>query len=627
MHIITVYPLGLTHTSAPEQLSYFSQTHIERGILVAVNFGTRKIFGIVAKSEPAIGKKILIKKAEFKLKKINKIISPSLFFSNILLNTIEELSEYFLKPCGMILKTFLPAKILLTPPAIKSKKNLEKSSEGFKHIIAVGTIDERIKFYTKRISEDLKNKKSVLIMSPALSGIEYMSSSIENASNKKPIIIHGKLAKKTLIKNWESALTESPSVIIGTQFAFGIINDKISTIIMDSADHSYFMQENAPFLNLRKFVRMTALKNKIQFIEGVAMPSPEDMFLKTQKTAVIENLHAEKTKTVFIDMQKEKEQNKTFPIISNALKNEVLNTKGRIILFINRRGHSPLVLCKDCGSAMTCPHCTAPLVMHENLKLKQRELICHHCQKTIPISIKCANCSSWNMATYGIGTQRVEQELRQLIPNRKILRIDTDSVKNEAQKQKIRDDFLESSNSILIGTEMILEEPAIKSELTGIIGIDHMLSMPDFRMNYEILRLLTEFKIRSKKLILQSFLKDNEMIRAFLNEKTGEYFLNELNERQKEHLPPFSLIIKLTGRNKNRDTLISEARAIEKQIKTLVHFIDSSPAFISKAKNLFHWNILIYVNPKQWPEEKKLANMLKNIKSEWNIIIEPRSIL
>lgn len=338
-----------------------------------------------------------------------------------------------------------------------------------------------------------------------------------------------------------------------------------------------------------------------------------------------------KIKKHIIDMREEI-KNGNLSIISYALEEKLRKYK-KIILYITRRGTATFILCRECGYVAQCSECDVPMVFHENIPKKR--LLCHHCGKQDIAPVLCPNCRSLKIKYFGAGTQKVETEVKKLFPEATVLRLDSDIAEKPAQQQKITEKFNRSKKAILIGSQMLFNKE-LKADLVAVISLETILNLPDFRSSERVFRIINQLqKMAKKEFLLQTYNPDNYTIKSALASDFKGFYNEQLKIRKVFNYPPFSQIIKLTFEHKDPDRAKEEAKILVQKLnqqikyqirntKYQIQLMGPAPAFITKIKRMYRWNIVIKSKIK---DLKKRNKLLMIVPPTWNIEVDPESLL
>ncbi len=305
-----------------------------------------------------------------------------------------------------------------------------------------------------------------------------------------------------------------------------------------------------------------------------------------------------------IDLKEEPTFSKKFPISEKLVKeiNEVLSRKEQVILFLNRRGFSNYILCRNCGYVFTCPQCNISLTYH---KIGSK-LVCHYCGYTRSLPEKCDKCGIIDLSYRGAGTQKIESLLEKIFPEYKISRLDTDAVRKKGKLTKIITDFESGAINLIAGTQMIskgLNFPYVT--LVGILFIDELLNLPDFRASENTFNLIVQVSGRAGreklpgKVVIQTFIPEHYAIKYASEYNFEEFYKYELKLRKQLYYPPFCRLIKITFEGKNNKSVNDVARKIFSNLnqklgnREKTKILGPIPAPIARIKGKYRYQILI----------------------------------
>ncbi|MDP3980581.1 MAG: primosomal protein N', partial [Chlamydiota bacterium] len=379
-------------------------------------------------------------------------------------------------------------------------------------------------------------------------------------------------------------------------------------IVIDEEHERTYKQEDAPRYHARDVAIMRAKMEHAVVILGTATPSLESYFNAQKGKYNI--LHLSKRvenralpKVRIIDMRKEVDRHARFTHFSHLLETQIkncLSRKEQAIIFLNRRGFSPVVMCPKCGKSISCEHCDMALTYHRTQNL----LMCHLCGITKKMLTQCPNCQHANFKQLGVGTQRIESLLRKILPQIKIERMDTDSTTHKDAHYNILKMFRDGHTQVLVGTQMIakgLDFPNVT--LVGVISADIAMSLPDFRMGEYIFQLLTQVAGRSGRgekggeVFVQTFTPMHPVIRAAAAHDYLSFYEAEIQYRRELNYPPFYcfVVVLFEGRSQSsvKDQAQDFARALaQKAVGNLVRVVGPHPAPLERIKENYRWQII-----------------------------------
>ncbi|MDR0329779.1 MAG: primosomal protein N', partial [Rickettsia sp.] len=564
------------------------------GDLVVVPFRNKELTGIVWQLDTEVSERTI------KIKSIKKKVSLEFRFNQEILDLIKWVANYYMTSLGSVAKLALPIDIAQQPIKIKhqelnkdfilptlsveQQEALSLLSQSDKPSIIKGvTGSGKTEIYFHLLADYLKQGNQILIMLPEIALSQQIINRFIARFGFQPVIWNSAVTKAQKKMILRGLLNNEIKVIIGARSSLFLPYSNLGLIIIDEEHDSSYKQDDGILYNARDVAVLRGSLSKIKVVLCSATPSIETLYnVSTNKYQLIElsNRYQEATlpKIQIIDMKKEKlSKNSYLSKELIALIGKKLASKEQVLLFLNRRGYAPLMLCKLCGYRFTCNSCSAWLVVHKSSK----KLECHHCGYQSRIHIFCPDCREENSLTVcGPGIERIEEETRHLFPDSKIAVIS----KDYAQKpEKIRELLYKMEHSevdILIGTQMITKGYHFPNlTLVGVVDADlGAIGGGDLRSserNYQLLHQVGGRAGREDKkglVLMQTYYPDNAIFSYIKN--GGDQFLQyELKTRQAENMPPFTKMasIILSGKNEHKVLEIS---------KTLVAIAPKSSARI-----------------------------------------------
>lgn len=601
MQVYEVIPVA-RNRAAPETLSYFSTKKNARGDLVKTNFRGREIFAVIKNASELSGRKAELKRGTFRLKPLKSLWLQN-FLPEDFFEILRRLSREFLLPEGLILSRLLPKpifskKVKIPLPSQKSPKRIHQKS-AFR-----GSAEERLRHYRGLIREHLARKKSLMLLSPRIETLKLLAAELGRGIEDYSFIFHSEIPAGKYLGSWNRALTlPHPVLILGTGQVLSLDRPDLETLIIDEEGSRLWREwEGTPF-DFREAARIIAEAKGLKLIfadeilrletfwqsEAGLLEALAPLLTRIQSPVETKLLEIGPAQDGFSWLSKELRAE----LEESIFKNE------KILLFANRKGYGSFTLCQDCNRALLCPACSVPLVLH-GLKREERKFFCHHCLGSLTVPERCPHCLSWKLKEFGLGVEKIQEEFQKLFPK---------------------------SENALFATESVLYHPELAFDLTAIVSLDHLFSIPDFRINERIFRLISELKARTRrKLILQTRISENKLFQDALAGSISGFYQGEIKGRENFRYPPFVKLVKLTKEDKNYAALKKnqeEALGLLKDCKPL-----SFPAFLERIKKRYRWNIVLKIPPGGWPPEEKLENLLKNLAlAGWELIVDPESII
>lgn len=625
--------------SIPEDLK------VEKGQAVKINLRNKLSYGIILDLHE--------EKPEFKTREITEIVYEKPVLNQIQLSLLKWTSLHYFCPLYKCLKLMLPTKILqgktikrrtkkdeqIFNPKIEKTltKDQEEAVETItqkpanKFLIQGITGSGKTEIYVQLAKQYIEKNQQVLILVPEIALTPQTIHYFENSLHLKAAILHSKLSEGEKIENWKNIWEEKTKLVIGSRSSIFSPFQNLGLIIIDEEHESSYKQDQNPRYKTHKIAdKISELTKEVKIVYGSATPSIETQFeLKNNTIKLLSRIGKSTLPEVQITDLREEFHKKNFSIFSDLLQEEfqsVIKKKEQAILFINRRGTSSSVVCRDCGTPELCKNCELPLTYHSKT-LNIPKLICHHCGTISDPPSICKNCKSSNIRYLGIGTQRIEDELQKLFPEIKILRADKDTTNRKDSFEKIYKDFRDHKADVLIGTQMIAKGLHLpKVSLVGVILADIGLNIADFHAIERNFQLMTQVSGRAGrgeipgKVVIQTYNPENPALKFAQIQNYDQFYEYEIRERQLLLYPPFSHLIKLTIEEKTFEKAKSEAEKLEnlcwkiaRENQIAEEFeINTYPAYFLKLRGKFRYIILL-----KSKDEVKLHNLLENLPKEY----------
>jgi len=475
--------------------------------------------------------------------------------------------------------------------------------------------------YIDLIKRVLKDNKTAIMLVPEISLTTQMVNRLYSSFGGNVAILHSGLSDGEKYDEYTKINNSEVSVVVGTRSAIFAPLTKLGIIIIDEEHSSTYKQESSPRYNAIDIAKWRGCYNKCPLILGSATPSLET-FARAKKGVYkllslpnrVGNYNLPQVKLV--DMKEE--MKKRNMIFSDELKSEIINTlerKEQAMLLLNRRGFSTIVSCQSCGYTYKCPHCEITLTYHKS----SNNLRCHYCGYTKFLNSICPECKEDAIRSFGLGTERVEQELKSIFPSARILRMDADTTTKKGSHERYIEMISNREVDIIIGTQMIskgLDFPNIS--LVGVINADESLNIPDFRSGEKTFSLLNQVSGRAgrsgidSKVILQTFNTDNIIFDFVKNNNYIGLYNYEMNIRKKLKYPPYYYILGIKVCSKDYELASKNATKVANYLKSNIDntsiLLGPSTASMFKLNNIYRFQIII-----KYKFDNKLFDSIKFI--------------
>jgi primosomal protein N' (replication factor Y) len=502
------------------------------------------------------------------------------------------------------------------------------------------TSSGKTQLYIKQIEKFISDGKQVLYLLPEITLTAQIIRRLQINFGGNISIYHSKFNNNERVELWNKIKTGELKIILGARSALFLPFKNLGLIIIDEEhDSSFKQQEPAPRYNARDTAIFYASLFKAKVLLGSATPSVESYYnaLKNKYALVKlnERYGAIKLPEIrIIDTKTVAASKKGKVMISPQLKAEMENAlqKDRqIILFQNRRGYAPFLICGTCGFIPRCENCDVTLTLHKY----SNKLHCHYCGNTYPKLTACPACGSVNWIEKNFGTERIEEELIEDFPANRIARMDIDAVKGKNAHDTLIKLFEQHRIDILAGTQMVVKGLDFeKVSLVGILDADGLLSFADFRVNERAFQLMEQVSGRAGRkseqgLVLIQASKINHPVLLFLQEHDYEKFYeNEIAMRRQFFYPPFSKLIRLTLKHKIKDVVQEAGNILSSSLKKdFQNLVGPAAPVVNRVRNMYLMEILIKLSKDavQIQAQKKVivnyVNLLKADKRFRSVVV------
>lgn len=479
----------------------------------------------------------------------------------------------------------------LTYMQVNAIKSIEDTPK-LVHLIHGVTGSGKTEIYLQIIADVIKKGKTAIFLVPEISLTPQMLSQLRARFKGEAAILHSGLSAGERFDEWWRLRSGEAKIAIGARSAVFAPLENIGAIIIDEEHDSSYLSETAPRYSTIEVAKMRAEYNGCKLILGSATPSVESYKEATEGVynliTLPERINKKPMPEIIIaDMRKEVRRGNPSPF-SAALREELdqtLKSGNQAIIFLNRRGYSQKVICRDCGYVAKCENCDVTLTYHSD----EDCLKCHYCGAKYRMLPACPDCGGVHIRYSGTGTQRVVEELSSLFPAARIIRMDNDTVSGKDGHFKILSKFAAKEADVLVGTQMIAKGhdfPAVT--LVGILDADMSLQFSDYRSGERTFQLITQVAGRSGradmkgKVVLQTYCPENYILRYAVNYDYTGFFDNEIKIREATAFPPFSLVCRVMVTSEDEKKALEALKAVYFEIEALKNAAPKQFIFLNK---------------------------------------------
>lgn len=479
--------------------------------------------------------------------------------------------------------------------------------------------------YLQTIERALKKNKTALMLVPEISLTPQMVNRVVGRFGDQVAVLHSGLSSGERYDEWTRIENKDVKVVVGARSAVFAPLDNIGLIIIDEEHEASYKQDDNPRYHARDVALWRANLNKAPVVLGSATPSLESR-ARAQKGVyqlirMKKRINDQALPHVHIVDMRDDENAAVKGDFSPALQESLQTTLDRheqAIILLNRRGYSSFMMCRECGFVLKCPNCDVSLTYHKDLS----KMKCHYCGHEEPVPNFCPNCHSKKIGFYGTGTQNIEQQLNDLYPNAKVLRMDVDTTRRKGAHAKILKQFGQHKADILLGTQMIakgLDFPDVT--LVGVINADTTLNLADYRASERTFQLLTQVSGRAGRaqkaghVIIQTFNPDHYAIKDAAKQDYEKFFKQEMYLRHQSNYTPYYFTTLISVANQDEGKTLKQSYWLKKQLQTALSkdaiLLGPSPTMISRKQNKYYYQIIV-----KYKHEPKLHQKLLEILNE-----------
>jgi primosomal protein N' (replication factor Y) (superfamily II helicase) len=463
--------------------------------------------------------------------------------------------------------------------------------------------------------------RSAILLVPEIGLTPAVAADLHHIFGDEVAILHSALSDKERAQQWHRIRSGDARMVVGTRSAvFAPVSD-LALIIVDEEHDSSYKQEETPRYHARDIAVVRAKMANAVVVLGSATPSLESYFnARKNKYSLIELPdrveHRPLPEVEIIDMRQEFQETGQEQVISRKLVAEIrdrLERKEQVMVLLNRRGYSPVVLCRTCGKKLECQNCAIALTHHK----REHKMICHYCGYLAPVPKTCVHCGSEYVYFLGTGSEKLEELLHGMFPQARIARLDRDTVRGQEDFERTLTALNEGELDILVGTQMIAKGHDIHGvTLVGVVGADSALGMPDFRAAERTFQLLTQVAGRAGrgqspgKVILQTYFQDHYAVQYAAQHDFAGFYEKELRFRSWTHYPPYSSLANVLIRSDKLDDALQWSGTLGKWFEQTRHdgvrILGPATAPIMRLKRDYRYHFIL-----KSPSREKLNATLR----------------
>ena len=474
------------------------------------------------------------------------------------------------------------------------------------------TSSGKTEIYIRMISDTLSKGMQALYLLPEFAVSTQIAERLRRVFGNRLLIYNSGISDNERVEVWNRLLmSDEPLVVLGIRSSVFLPFTSLGLVVVDEEHEiSYKQQDPAPRYHARNAAMMLSLMNGGKVLLGSATPSLESyLWAKSGKYGFVtldsrfgDSLFPKIEVVNVRELRRKRLMKDTLfsPLLKNSIE-KALSTREQVILFQNRRGFAPFIICQDCGEIPKCINCDVSLTYHKQF----HRLVCHYCNYSIPLPSKCPACSSKEMKMQGFGTEKIEEEVSALFPAAKVARLDMDTARSRNAYRSILSDFEDGKTQILIGTQMVSKGLDFANvSVVGILSADGMMNIPDFRAYERAFQMMLQVSGRAGRrdkqglVVLQTAQSDNPLLALIQKFDYKGMAKTQLEERHEFRYPPYTRLIMIVLRSQNEQSLDKISVLYAEKLRAFLGSSVSGPVYppVTRVQTLFVRKIMLKID-------------------------------
>ncbi|MSN99914.1 primosomal protein N' [Bacillus paralicheniformis] len=490
--------------------------------------------------------------------------------------------------------------------------------------------------YLQSVEKVLEAGKEAIILVPEISLTPQMVNRFKGRFGSQVAVMHSGLSTGEKYDEWRKIHRKEVRLVVGARSALFAPFENLGMIIIDEEHETSYKQEEMPRYHAKEVAIQRAEYHRCPVVLGSATPTLESFARAKKGVYKLLSLkhrvnHQVMPDVSLVDMREELRSGNRSMFSKDLMAGleKTLEKGEQAVLFLNKRGYSSFVMCRDCGYVIQCPHCEISLTYH---RYGQR-LKCHYCGYETGMPSSCPECGSEHIRYFGTGTQRVEEELTKVLPAARVIRMDVDTTSRKGAHEKLLTSFGKGEADILLGTQMIAKGLDFENvTLVGVLSADTMLHIPDFRAAEKTFQLMTQVSGRAGrhekpgKVIIQTYTPSHYSIQLTKTHDYETFFRQEMLHRREQAYPPYYYLalVSVSHEEVTKAALVTEkiANYLKQNISSEAKILGPVASPIARIKDRYRYQCVI-----KYKQENQLTSLLKNIMDHYKRDIEQKQLM
>jgi primosomal protein N' (replication factor Y) len=630
----TVQVIPIARATPVDDLTYFSATEYQVGDIVFVTMRNKEVPAVVQEVVRVEHAKAVLKSSSYALRKI-RAQKPHGHLLPEFIAAAQDTATYHATSVGAVLHAHVPYELLagVEHTGTEHRAGQRPSLRGF--IIPrlyQGPFEARMEFYRTAVREAFAARGSVYIVVPTAAEAERVYARLSPGIEQYSFFLSSEVRKSLQAERMQSIVsTEHAVLVVATSAYLGIPRHDLSTVIIEHENSSLYRQRTRPFIDVRILAHHVAARRGGQLFLADLPLRIESVYRR--ELGEYEEVASGHQRTQFpvpaeiVSLKGERREPKhAFRSIGatllDALERTVVQGGERAVLYVARRGLSPVTLCGDCGTTVTCRECGASVVLHKGSE--ENYFLCHACGSLRHARERCTNCESWRLEAFGVGVELVAAELTERLPGARVMLLSSDTVKTPAAARKCIAEFYETRGCILVITERALAHLHSPVPLMAVVSLDSLLSLASWNMYEKIAATLTRLReLASARFLLQTRHPDTSVLTQVVGGNFSGYYRSELAMRKRLGYPPYTVIIKVSTIG-TQDEVV---RRIDSAVELMRPYeLIPFSRMIRAPGNKFAYHAFLRLARESWPDRELVAR-LRALPPYFAVHVDPDSIL